>query len=88
MLPSGTAVELQGVNVVHSGFVMDRVSPSMPGEGAAINKPALSVDAVGAVTAGILLGTVYTLGLAGPQLAQITSGAWNSVLQMIGRTHG
>jgi len=88
-LPSGTAVELQGVNTLHSGHVMDQVSSEMPGAGASVNKPALDVDPIGVATAGILLGTFYTLGLAGPQLSQAASGAWSAVRQMtIGRMHG
>lgn len=89
MLPSGTEVELQGINTVHSGFVMNRVVSEMPGKGVSVNKPALAVDPVGVVTAGVLLSTVYGLGLAGPQLAQAASGAWSTLRDMIiGRTNG
>lgn len=89
MLPSGTAVELQGINTVHDGFVMDRVVSEMPGQGVSVNKPALAVDPVGVVTAGVLIGTFYTLGLAGPQLTQAASGAWSTLREMIiGRTNG
>lgn len=89
MLPSGTAVELAGANLVRSGYVMDRVSSEMPGADADANKPSLSVDALGVGTAVVLLGTFYVLGLAGPQLSQATWGAYGTLRNMItGRTHG
>lgn len=89
LLPSGTAVEMQGLNLVHSGYVMDRVSSQMPGAGASVNKPALSVDPVGVVAAGVLLGTFYGLGLAGPQLSHAATSAWGALRQLIsGRIHG
>lgn len=88
-LPSGETVELQGINTVHSGYVMNRVVSEMPGQGAAVNRPALAVDPVGAASAIVLLGAVYGMGLAGPQLTQAASGAWSTLRDMIiGRTNG
>ncbi len=88
-LPSGTAVEIQGVNTVYSGFVMDSVSSEMPGEGVSVNKAALSIDPTFAVATGVLLGTFYALGFAGPQLSQAASGAWGALRGMtFGRMHG
>jgi hypothetical protein len=89
MLPSGTSPELRGANMIHSGYVMDRVTSDMPGKGAAVNQPALSVDTVGGVVAGVLLGTFYTLGLAGSQISHAAGSAWGTLRTIVfGRMYG
>jgi len=86
-LPTGVGVELQGLQEIHSGFVMEQMSGSgLGGANTALNRGALAVDSAGVATAGMLLGTCYVMGLAQPQFARGLSGAWGMLRRLVLRS--